>query len=159
VLDQQGNLEDALEQYRRALEIQEEKAPKKLNVASSYMFVAKVYKEKGQLTESLRYLEQSHSIFASQSIVAWHPSLIQCKFELCLLFVEERRFHEALPYANYIIHHLSNYKWAYNLKARALTGLGKLTEALDIYKKVLSLAPNDSDAHIGRLALLVKMSK
>jgi tetratricopeptide (TPR) repeat protein len=74
-----------------------------------------------------------------------------------LLFIEERRFHEALPYANYIIYHLSNYKPAYNLKAQALTGLGKLTEALDIYKKVLSLAPNYSDAHVGRLALLVKL--
>jgi hypothetical protein len=35
--------------------------------------------------------------------------------------------------------------------------LGKLTEALDIYKEVGSLAPNYSDAHIGRLALLNKL--
>jgi hypothetical protein len=40
----------------------------RLDVASSYMSVAEVYKKKGQVAESLRYLEQSHSIFASQSM-------------------------------------------------------------------------------------------
>jgi tetratricopeptide (TPR) repeat protein len=89
--------------------------------------------------------------------VAWYPSLIQCKYELGVLLVEECRCHEALPYATYIINHLFNYKWAYDLKARALTGLGKLPAALNIYDEVLLLAPNYCDAHIGRLALLSKL--
>ena len=73
-----------------------------------------------------------------------------------MLLVEECRFHEALAYATYIIDHLPNYKWAYDLKARALTGLGNLSEALKIYSEVVLLAPNYSDAHIGRLNVILK---
>jgi tetratricopeptide (TPR) repeat protein len=146
-----------LEQFRRAWEIQDEKAPNSLAIAASYCNIAAVYRKEGQSAMSLSYFERSHSILESQLIVAWHPSLIQCKYELGVLLVEECRFHEALAYATYIIDHLSNYKWAYDLKARALIGLGNLSEALEIYDEVVLLAPNYSDAHIGRLNVILKL--
>ena len=73
-----------------------------------------------------------------------------------MLLVEECRFHEALAYATYIVDHLPNYKWTYDLKARALAGLENLSEALKSYNEVLLLAPNYSDAHIGRLNVIWK---
>jgi tetratricopeptide (TPR) repeat protein len=157
VLMQQGKLKEALKQYRCALKIQEEKAPNSLAVANSFSNIAEIYRKVGKRAMSLSYLEMSHSILESQSIVAWHPSLIQCKYELGVLLAEECRFHEALAYATYIINHLPNYKWAYDLKARALTGLGNISEALKIYDEVVLLAPNYSDAHIGRLNVILKL--
>ena len=104
----------------------------------------------------MSYFQGSHSILESQTIVAWYPSLIKCKYKSGVLLVEECRFHEALAYATYIIDHLPGYKWAYDLEARALAGLGNLSEALKIYKEVLLLAPNYSNAHIGRLNVILK---
>ena len=79
VLQQQGKLEDALEQYRRALAIEEEKAPNSLKIATSYYNIAAVYRKEGQTAMSFSYLDRSHSILESRSIVAWHRSQIQCK--------------------------------------------------------------------------------
>ena len=89
--------------------------------------------------------------------MAWHPTLIECKYQLGLLLLEECRFEEALPFANYIIEHLRSYKFAYHLKARALVGLKRLDETLNVYDDVIILAPNFSDAHIGRLNVIFKL--
>jgi tetratricopeptide (TPR) repeat protein len=85
------------------------------------------------------------------SIVFYHPILIYCKYQLGLLLLEEGRFGEAVPFADYVIQHLPKYKFAYHLKARALVGLERLDEALTVYDDVITPAPNYGDAHVGRL--------
>ena len=144
-----------MEQYHRAMAIQEVKALNLVDLAISYKTIGSVLKGKGYLEGARAYLEQSHAILTGEevSIVAWHPSMIDCKYHLGLLHLEEGRFEEAFPFANYIIQHLRQYKFAYHLKARALVELERLDESLGVYDEVIVLAPNYGDAHVSRLKL------
>ena len=161
VLKDKGDLDGALGQLQRALAIREVKAPNSLTVSTSYNNISSVLKEKGDLDGARNTWGLSHAFLTSGkfSIVAWHPSLIYCKYQLGLLLLTKDLFKEVLPFANYTIQHLPKYKFAYHLKARALVGLKKLEEALNIYDHVIILAPNYGDAHIGRLNVIFKLAQ
>ena len=53
MLRQQGKLEEALEQNRRALGIREEQAPNSLTIATSSTNVGAVLRQQGKLEEAL----------------------------------------------------------------------------------------------------------
>ena len=161
VLYNKGDLNGALEQYQRALAIRDIKAPNSLTVAKSYNNIGAVLYDKGDLNGAKKHYRLSHPILTSGkvSIVAWHPTLIDCKYRLGLLLLEKDLFKEALPFADYIIQNLPKYKFAYHLKARALVGLKRLEEALNVYDHVIILAPNYGDAHIGRLNVIFKLAQ
>ena len=62
MLRQQGKLEEVLEQYRRALDIQEKRAPDSLDVAHSYNNIESVLAEQDTLEEALEQYGQALKI-------------------------------------------------------------------------------------------------
>ena len=90
------------------------KAPNSLDLAVSYYNIGIVLYDKGDLDGARGNLALSYAVLTSGkvSIVAWHPTLISCKYQLGLLLLEKDLFKEALPFSNYIIQHLPKYKFA-----------------------------------------------
>ena len=150
MLQDQGDLEGALKEYRKALEIKEREAPNSLTVATSYDNIGSVLKGQDDLERELKEYRKCLDILLDRSrivLVAFHPLLAICRYNLGEMLAGFKEYEEARKLATDILDVLPDYKWAYLLLGRALIGLGRIPEAIDSYDEAISRSPNFGDAH------------
>jgi tetratricopeptide (TPR) repeat protein len=154
VLRHQGDLEGAFKEYRKALEIEQRKAPNSLDVANSYNNIGWVLQDRGDLEGALKEFCKCLDIILDTSriaLVAFNPLLAICRYNLGETLASVKEFEEARKLATDIFDVLPDYKWAYLLLDRALVGLGCIIEAIDSYDKAISRSPNFSNAHAAKV--------
>merc|ERR1712038_2057200 len=121
----------------QALVIRQQHAPNSLDVAISHLSIAKLFLQQQQEFDSaLNHLTASHAILTKDeyksSFAKNHIDVIECKYELGNVALAQKKWTDAINYANYILENSPKYKFAYLLKAKALMEIDELDDAKQV---------------------------
>jgi tetratricopeptide (TPR) repeat protein len=161
VLDSQGNLEGALVEYQKSLEIRKRVAPDSLDVAASYHNIGEVLKSQGDLEGALEYFGKADSILKSSqlNLVSLHPSKLFCLYSMGETYLALNLPNRALEYADRVLNVAPDYKWAYVMRGKALLAIGNCEDAVACFDEAISRSPNFGDAHAGKVEAELALAK
>ena len=147
ILRRKGELDDALKAYEKALLIYEAHCPFSLHVADTKVFMAIALIESKKYCLANAHLLQSQSILSRAEYEQNSIRLLNCKYYIAIIALENKRYQEALVYANFIIEHKPMYKFALLLKAKVLKVMGRINQAQRVCKRLIEIDGNHQDAH------------
>jgi len=130
-LQDQGNLEEAIEAYNKALSI-------KPDYAETYYNMGITLEEQGNLEEAIE---------AYNKAIAIKPNYAVAYNNIGITLQEQSKMEEAIEAYNKAIAIKPDYAEAYNNMGVALQDQGKLEEAIGAYNKALSIKPDYAEPH------------
>ena len=131
----QNLYQDAVQAYRQALVLNSEN----INAADNLRDVRE------RVNDQLRRLmEQEHRIDEDPRNASRYAELVS-------LYLDMRRYDEALSVANQMLALDPNGRTAYDMLAAAYEQMGERDQAAEIYTRIVELAPDDAEAweHLG----------
>lgn len=134
--------ESNVEVLQKILQLLESGHPKKaLDILEGTTFVKEFDLMKRQIqAEILATLQENNRAeCAYLSIIRQYPESHDTKFALSQLYQNSGRFSQALDFLDQVIESDPNHFMAYNNKGNVLKSLKKIDEAIDCYKKSLSI--------------------
>jgi tetratricopeptide (TPR) repeat protein/2-polyprenyl-3-methyl-5-hydroxy-6-metoxy-1,4-benzoquinol methylase len=165
VLKQQGKLDDAAVQYRKALALNPEFAEAHNNLGNAL-------KNQGKLEEAIAHYERAVTLKPDYAVAQYNlgnackeqgklhdagvhyrqalaidPNYAPAHNNLGNVLKEQEKLDEAVSHYRHALAINPNFAEAHNNLGNALKGQGKLGEAKAQYQRALALRPNFADAH------------
>ena len=143
----QGNYENALEYYEKALKISEEKlGADHPNTAATYNNLAVVYDDQGNYEKALKYYEKALKVY-EEKLGADHPDTAATYNNLAVVYYEQGNYEKALEYYEKALRIREEKLGAdhpdtaatYNNLALVYDDQGNYEKALEYYEKALRI--------------------